>query len=62
VLVEVIFGYPGIGTLLFQAIRENDHFVIQGIVFIVVVALGFATLVLDLLYPWLDPRISYRPA
>ena len=61
VLVEVIFGYPGIGTLLFQAIRENDHFVIQGIVFIVVVALGFATLVLDLLYPWLDPRISYRP-
>ena len=29
VLVEVIFGYPGIGTLLFQAIRENDHFVIQ---------------------------------
>src|SRR5207244_11128522 len=27
VLVEVIFGYPGIGTLLFEAIRENDHFV-----------------------------------
>ena len=60
VLVEVIFGYPGIGALLFQAIRENDHFLIQGIVFTVIVALGFATFVLDVVYPWLDPRITYR--
>jgi peptide/nickel transport system permease protein len=62
VLVEVIFGYPGIGTLLYQAIRENDYFVIQGIVFTVIVALGFTTLVLDLIYPLIDPRISYRQA
>ena len=60
VLVEVIFGYPGIGTVLFQAIRENDHFLIQGIVFTVIIALGFATLLLDAIYPLLDPRISYR--
>jgi peptide/nickel transport system permease protein len=60
VLVEVIFGYPGIGALLFQAIRENDFFLIQGIVFTVIVALGLATFVLDVVYPWLDPRISYR--
>ena len=60
VLVEVIFGYPGIGALLFQAIRENDYFLIQGIVFTVIVALGLATLMLDVVYPWLDPRISYR--
>ena len=60
VLVEVIFGYPGIGALLFQAIEENDFFLIQGIVFTVIVALGFATFVLDVVYPWLDPRISYR--
>src|SRR5215471_5271661 len=60
VLVEVIFGYPGIGTLLFQAIRENDHFVIQGIVFSIIVALGFTAFVLDVIYPWLDPRISYQ--
>jgi len=62
VLVEVIFGYPGIGTLLFQAIEENDFFLIQGIVFTVIVALGFATFVLDVVYPLLDPRISYRRA
>ena len=60
VLVEVIFGYPGIGALLYQAIRENDHFLIQGIVFTVIMALGLATLILDVVYPWLDPRISYR--
>jgi peptide/nickel transport system permease protein len=60
VLVEVIFGFPGIGALLFQAIQENDQFLIQGIVFTVIVALGLATLVLDIIYPWLDPRISYR--
>ncbi len=62
VLVEVIFGYPGIGALLFQAIKESDFFLIRGIVFCVIVALGFATFVLDILYPWLDPRISYRRA
>jgi peptide/nickel transport system permease protein len=60
VLVEVIFGYPGVGTILFHAIRENDHFLIQGIVFTVIVALGVATLILDVIYPLLDPRISYR--
>ena len=62
VLVEVVFGYPGIGALLFQAIEENDFFLIQGIVFTVIVALGFATFLLDVLYPLLDPRISYRQA
>jgi peptide/nickel transport system permease protein len=60
VLVEVIFGYPGIGALLFQAIQENDQFLIQGIVFTVIVALGLATFILDVFYPLLDPRISYR--
>jgi peptide/nickel transport system permease protein len=62
VLVEVIFAYPGIGTVLYHAIRENDHFLIQGIVFLVIVALGLATLLLDVLYLWLDPRITYRRA
>jgi peptide/nickel transport system permease protein len=60
VLVEVIFGFPGIGALLFHAIQENDQFVIQGVVFTVITALGLATFLLDIAYPLLDPRISYR--
>ncbi len=59
ILVEVVFAYPGVGNLLYQAIRTFDYFVIYGIVFIVIVAIGVATLVLDLLLPVLDPRISY---
>jgi peptide/nickel transport system permease protein len=60
VLVEVVSGYPGIGTVLFAAIRQADWFVIQGVVFTLIVSLGLATLLLDLTYPILDPRITYR--
>jgi peptide/nickel transport system permease protein len=59
VLVEVVFGYPGVGNLLYQAIRTFDYFVIYGVVFMVIVAIGLATLILDLLLPVLDPRITY---
>jgi len=57
VLVEVIFAYPGIGTLLYTAIRGSDYFIIYGVVFMVILTLGVATLALDLVYPLLDPRI-----
>jgi peptide/nickel transport system permease protein len=60
VLVEVIFGFPGIGTVLFQAVRGSDFFLVQGIVFVVIVSIGIATFVLDLVYPLLDPRITYQ--
>src|SRR5262245_22587128 len=46
VLVEVIFGYPGIGTILYNAIRQSDYFLIQGIVFGVIVSLGITTFIL----------------
>jgi peptide/nickel transport system permease protein len=60
VLVEIVFGYPGVGTLLFEGIKGSDYFLVQGIVFIIIVAIGLATLVLDLIYPLLDPRIVSR--
>ncbi len=62
VIVEIVFGYPGIGNLLFQAISASDYFVIYGVVFITVLAITFATLLIDLVYPLLDPRIVYRRA
>lgn len=61
-LVEVIFSYPGIGTILYHAIRNFDYFLIQGIVFTIVLSVTFATLILDLIYPLLDPRITYHRA
>lgn len=60
VLVEVVFAYPGIGTTLFYAIRQFDYFLIQGIVFTVIVSIAIGTFLLDMIYPLLDPRISYR--
>jgi peptide/nickel transport system permease protein len=60
VLVEVVFGLPGIGTLLYKSITGSDFFVIYGIVFIIILAIALATLIIDLVYPLLDPRISYR--
>jgi len=62
VLVEVVFGYPGIGSVLFGAIRQADWFLIQGMVFMLIVTLGLATLILDLVYPLLDPRVTYKKA
>ena len=59
ILVEIVFGYPGVGNLLYQAIRSFDYFVIYGVAFMVIVAIGLATLILDLLLPVLDPRITY---
>jgi peptide/nickel transport system permease protein len=60
VLVEAIFSYPGIGTLLFSAIAGKDYFVIQGIVLMLILSLAVALFVIDLLYPLLDPRIRYH--
>jgi peptide/nickel transport system permease protein len=61
-LVEVVFTYPGVGSLLYRAIRGSDFYVVQGVVFILIVSIGLTTLILDLIYPLLDPRITYRRA
>jgi peptide/nickel transport system permease protein len=60
VLVEILFGYPGVGYLLYQGIINDDFPLINGVVFMLVVATAAAVFCIDLLYPLLDPRISYR--
>lgn len=59
-LVEYLFAYPGMGYLLYQAIVSNDYTLIQGIVFILILATATAVLLIDLAYPMIDPRISYQ--
>lgn len=58
-LIERIFVYPGLGDILFQAIRLSDFFVIRGIVLTVIITVAVATFLLDILYPYLDPRVKY---
>lgn len=57
VLVEVAFSYPGVGYLLYNALRSSDYFLIQGVAFFLVLTVAVSVLVLDLIYPLLDPRI-----
>jgi peptide/nickel transport system permease protein len=59
-LVEIVFGYAGMGAVLFKAVTAFDYFTIYGVVFFIIVGVAFATLVLDLTYPLLDPRIRYQ--
>lgn len=59
ILVEYIFGYQGMGTLIYDAIVTRDFAVIQGTSFIIIVMTSFAVLLIDLLYPLIDPRISH---
>jgi peptide/nickel transport system permease protein len=59
ILVEIIFGYPGLGYLLYQSITNSDYTVIQGITLILAVSVGLAVLIIDLIYPRLDPRVTY---
>ena len=56
VVVEVVFQYPGIGTLLYNAIKTSDFTLINGIVFMTILGIGILTMVLDLPYPLIDPR------
>jgi peptide/nickel transport system permease protein len=60
VLVEYVFSYPGMGYLLYQGIINSDYTVIQGVVFILIVTTATAVLLIDLLYPLIDPRITYE--
>ncbi len=59
VLVEVIFIYPGLGNTLFQAIRISDFNQITGLVMTIIIALAFMTMLVDLIYPLIDPRVKY---
>jgi len=59
VIVETVFGWPGIGKLTIDAIARRDFAVIQAVVFVVAVVVVVLNLLLDLAYAAIDPRIRY---
>ena len=60
IVTEQIFRIPGIGSLLIDAILRNDTPVIMSVTFVFACLVIAFNLIADLLYGWLDPRISYR--
>jgi ABC-type dipeptide/oligopeptide/nickel transport system permease component len=59
VIIETVFGRPGIGRLLINAILNKDFPLVQGIVLFVAVAYVFINLIVDVVYAAVDPRIRY---
>jgi peptide/nickel transport system permease protein len=60
ILTETVFSYPGIGRLYFEALNASDWPVVMSILFIEAVLVVFATLLGDVLYTVVDPRIRFK--
>ena len=60
IVTEQIFRVPGIGSLLISAMLANDTPVIMAVTFVFSILVVFCNLLADVIYGWLDPRISYR--
>lgn len=58
-MTEIIFGYPGVGKLMQNAILQSDYNLILGTITISIIAISTATLIADIIYPFIDPRIRY---
>lgn len=59
VVIETVFAIPGVGSLTIQSIFRRDYPVIQGTLIVVASLYVLVNLAVDLVYAWLDPRISY---
>jgi peptide/nickel transport system permease protein len=57
VVIETVFSWPGLGTLLLDASQSRDRPVLLALVLLVSVSVVVANLLTDLVYGWIDPRI-----
>jgi peptide/nickel transport system permease protein len=56
IVVEIVFAYPGLGSLTLSAIQNRDYFLIQGIFLFIIVGVLIANFVIDIVYVVIDPR------
>lgn len=61
VILEYIFSWPGVGALFFDAVFSRDYPTVMGLSFVTASLVLLSTLVADLVYTWVDPRVSYEP-
>jgi peptide/nickel transport system permease protein len=60
VIIENIFNLPGLGQLALEALLDRDYPVVSGVNLFFGMAVLIINLVIDLIYPYLDPRVRYR--
>lgn len=58
IITEQVFGYPGIGSLLISAVHAGDYSLVLGITTISILGVSTMVLLIDLLYPLIDPRVE----
>jgi peptide/nickel transport system permease protein len=58
IITEQVFGYPGIGSLLIDAVHAGDYSLVLGVTTVSIIAVSTAVLLIDLLYPLIDPRVK----
>ena len=58
VITEKVFGYPGMGTLLIDAVYAGDYGLVLGVTTVSILAVSVCVLAIDLIYPLLDPRVQ----
>jgi len=59
-LTEIIFTYPGVGSIAYRAIFSGDIYTLMAVLFLSMIGVATGTYLLDLLYPLIDPRVRYR--
>ena len=60
VVIETLFGWPGVGILLIQAIEKRDLPLIEATVIVIAILIVTVNLLVDLTYSLIDPRVRYR--
>jgi peptide/nickel transport system permease protein len=58
IIVEQVFGYPGLGRLLVGAVYSADYSLVLGVTAISIIAVAGAVFLIDILYPLFDPRMQ----
>ena len=60
VVIESVFGWPGLGLLMLDALFERDYPLIMGLFIVISLSVTIITFVVDILYTYLDPRIRLK--
>src|SRR5512136_1636218 len=59
-IMEIVFGFPGLGMLTMAAVYRNDYSMIMGIAIYSIIGVAVAVFLVDLIYPLFDPRVRYQ--
>jgi len=59
-IMEIVFGFPGLGMLTMAAVYRNDYSMIMGIAIYSIIGVAVAVFLMDLIYPLFDPRVRYQ--